>query len=189
MEKQETTVRGGEDGEKCNATSEASAEKSRLVCVLHGPNLNLLGQRDPAVYGMDTLSDIEDLMRERAASLGLAVEFFQSNREGVLVEAVQSARSEAHGIVINPGALTHYSRALQDALSILTIPVVEVHLSNVHAREEWRRLSVISPVSTGTITGFGVMGYVFALDALAGLFAKERRGYEHSGMPTVGDSA
>lgn len=144
---------------------------AKVVRVLHGPNLNLLGERDPEVYGPATLAEIEELARSRAETLGLAVDFRQTNHEGELVDAVQASGREAQGVVINAGALTHYSGALADALAALPTPVVEVHLSNIHAREPWRRTSVVAPVVTATIAGFGTMGYVFALDAMAGFLA------------------
>lgn len=144
---------------------------AKMVRVLHGPNLNLLGERDPDVYGPATLAEIEQLARSRAEMLGLSVDFRQTNHEGGLVEAVQASGREAQGIVINAGALTHYSGALADALGAVRTPVVEVHLSNIYAREPWRRTSVVSPVATATIAGFGTMGYVFALDAMAGFLA------------------
>ena len=143
-----------------------------VVRVLHGPNLNMLGNRDPEFYGDATLGEIEKLSAARAEMLGLRAEFLQTNHEGELVDAVQAAGHEAAGIVINPGALTHYSFALADALGDLEIPVVEVHLSNIYAREEWRRKSVVSPSATACLAGFGTMGYVFGLDAMAGFLAR-----------------
>ncbi|MFN8105738.1 MAG: type II 3-dehydroquinate dehydratase [Acidimicrobiia bacterium] len=144
-----------------------------LIRVLHGPNLNLLGSREPDVYGTATLTEIEGLVHNRAELVGLTCEFLQSNHEGDLVEAVQAAAREAHGIIINGGALTHYSMSLADALSAVTVPAVEVHLSNIYAREEWRRNSVVSPVVTACLCGFGTMGYVFAVDAMAGFLAQQ----------------
>ncbi|MBX7159965.1 MAG: 3-dehydroquinate dehydratase [Acidimicrobiia bacterium] len=156
------------------ARNEADAAPQRpLIRVLHGPNLNLLGSREPEVYGTATLAEIENLVHNRAELVGLTCEFLQSNHEGDLVEAVQGAGREAHGIIINGGALTHYSMALTDALSAVTVPVVEVHLTNIYARDAWRRESVISPVVTACLCGFGQMGYVFAVDAMAGFLAQQ----------------
>lgn len=150
----------------------APAPAGPTVRVLHGPNLNTLGSRDPQVYGTATLAEIEQLTAQRAAMLGITVEFFQSNHEGDLVEAVQAAGRQVQGIVINPGALTHYSRALADALETVDIPVIEVHLSNIHAREDWRATSVTAPHATAVVAGFNTMGYVFAVDAMAGFLAQ-----------------
>lgn len=148
--------------------NQTPAEPQRpLIRVLHGPNLNLLGSREPEVYGAATLGEIEDLVHSRADLVGLSCEFLQSNHEGDLVEAVQNAGREAHGIILNAGALTHYSMSLTDALAAVTVPVVEVHLTNIYAREEWRRQSVVSPVVTACLCGFGKNGYVFAVDAMA----------------------
>ncbi len=141
----------------------------KKVLVLHGPNLNLLGRREPAVYGLTTLAEIDRSLTELGAELGLAVECVQSNHEGVLVDRIQGAMDHFSGIIINPGAFTHYSIALRDAIAAAGIPTIEVHLSNVHAREEFRRHSVIAPVAVGQITGFGALGYSLALRALAGL--------------------
>ena len=151
---------------------EPAAPAGPTVRVLHGPNLNTLGSRDPQVYGTATLAEIEQLTAQRAAMLGITVEFFQSNHEGDLVEAVQAAGRQVQGIVINPGALTHYSRALADALETVDIPVIEVHLSNIHAREDWRATSVTAPHATAIVAGFNTMGYVFAVDAMAGFLAQ-----------------
>lgn len=143
------------------------------VWVLNGPNLNLLGEREPELYGEQTLEDVEAMCRERGKELGLEVDFRQSNFEGELVEWLQDARKAATGVVLNAGALSHYSRAIADAVTIATVPVVEVHITNIHAREPWREASVISPVAWGVITGLGVHGYLLALDALAVLLADE----------------
>lgn len=144
-----------------------------LVLLLSGPNLNLLGEREPELYGEQTLEDVEAMCRERGKELGLEVDFRQSNFEGELVEWLQDARKAATGVVLNAGALSHYSRAIADAVTIATVPVVEVHITNIHAREPWREASVISPVAWGVITGLGVHGYLLALDALAVLLADE----------------
>ncbi|MGO1516782.1 MAG: type II 3-dehydroquinate dehydratase [Arthrobacter sp.] len=141
----------------------------RRVLVLNGPNLNLLGTREPGIYGTATLADVEALCRDRAAAHGLAADFLQSNHEGVLVDAIQAARDTASGIVLNAGAYTHTSVAIADAISAVGLPVVEVHLSNVHAREEFRHHSFISPVATAIIIGAGLNGYGYAIDQLAGL--------------------
>jgi 3-dehydroquinate dehydratase-2 len=135
--------------------------------VLHGPNLNLLGTREPAVYGRVSLGEVDRLVREHGRKLGLRVESRQSNHEGQLIDWLQAARKEGFlGIVFNPGAFTHYSIALRDAVAAIELPVVEVHLSNVHAREEFRRHSVIAAAARGQISGFGPQSYLLGLDAL-----------------------
>jgi 3-dehydroquinate dehydratase-2 len=143
------------------------------VLVLNGPNLNLLGERDPDLYGPQTLDEVEDMCRERARDLGLEVECRHSNFEGELIDWLHDARRSAQGVVLNPGALAHYSRALADAVEAATVPVVEVHITNIYAREPWRATSVISPVAWGVITGVGVQGYLLGLDALAVLLQQE----------------
>ncbi|PSK97993.1 3-dehydroquinate dehydratase [Murinocardiopsis flavida] len=142
--------------------SAAAAAPRPAVLLLHGPNLNLLGERDPAQYGTTTLADIEKRVTNLGADLGADVVCAQSNHEGVLVEQVHAARSMA-GIVLNPGAFAHYSIALRDAVDAVDVPCVEIHISNVHAREEFRHRSVIAPVAQGYISGFGVDGYDLAL--------------------------
>ena len=139
------------------------------VFVLNGPNLNLLGKREPGVYGTGTLADIEKACRARGKTLGLAVEFRQTNIEGVLVDWIQEAADKARGIVINPGAYTHTSVALHDAIRGTGLPVIEVHLSNIFAREPFRHHSYVSPVAKGVICGLGAQGYTLALEALHGL--------------------
>jgi 3-dehydroquinate dehydratase-2 len=141
------------------------------VYVLNGPNLNLLGLRRPEVYGKATLADVEDMCREEAGKLGLDLEFLQSNHEGQLVDWVQEAGArvasgECIGAVLNAGAYTHTSIALHDAIEGASLPVIEVHISNVYAREEFRHPSFISPVARGVVVGFGVRGYVLALRGL-----------------------
>jgi len=140
---------------------------SRIVLLLHGPNLNLLGTREPEVYGTATLGDHVARAREVAGMFDLEVEDLQSNHEGELIEAVHGARGRCAAIVINPGAFTHSSWALHDALAAYDGIVVEVHLSNPDAREPWRRTSVVAPVATGSISGFGGDGYELAMRAVA----------------------
>jgi 3-dehydroquinate dehydratase-2 len=135
------------------------------ILFLNGPNLNLLGQREPEVYGRTTLSDIEARVRERAAKLGASIEFYQSNLEGELVAWIQQAKGKFDAIVLNAAAYTHTSIALRDAISAVGIPTIEIHLSNVHAREEFRHKSLIAPVCRGQITGFGANSYVLAVEA------------------------
>lgn len=139
------------------------------VLVLHGPNLNLLGTREPEVYGSTTVSEIDAGLRALGAELGVAVETLQSNHEGVLIDAIHAARGRHGAILINPGAFTHYSIAIRDAIASVAVPTVEVHLSNVHKREEFRHRSVISAVAVGTIVGFGVESYHLGLRAAARL--------------------
>jgi 3-dehydroquinate dehydratase-2 len=139
------------------------------VFVLNGPNLNLLGVRDPAIYGNDTLADIEERCLARGGALGLDIDFRQTNHEGQLVDWIQEARESADGIVLNAGALTHTSVAVLDALSAAGLPVIEVHLSNIFRREAFRHHSYVSLAATGVICGLGAQGYELALDAVAGL--------------------
>ena len=142
-----------------------------LVLLLSGPNLNLLGSREPEIYGTATLEDHVATATDIAGELGLTVEHLQSNHEGVLIDAIHGARDRAAAIVINPGAFTHSSWAIHDALAAFAGPIVELHLSNPDTRESWRRTSVVAPVSTGTISGFGGHGYRLALQAVAKLLA------------------
>jgi len=141
------------------------------VYVLNGPNLNLLGSREPEVYGRATLSDIEKAVKARAKAHGLKVVFRQSNQEGELVDWIQEARSKGSGVIINPGAYTHTSIAIFDAFKALDKPIIEVHLSNPHQREAFRRHSYVSAVAKGVIVGLGDTGYLLAVDAMAGLVA------------------
>lgn len=141
------------------------------LIVLNGPNLNLLGLREPAVYGHATLADVEQLCRDTGARLGLEVECFQSNHEGALVDALQAAgrrvkAGEVLGVVFNPGAYTHTSVALHDAIKGAEVPVIEIHISNVHAREAFRHHSYVSPAAAGIVVGFGVDGYRLAIEGL-----------------------
>ncbi|MEM7143416.1 MAG: type II 3-dehydroquinate dehydratase [Actinomycetota bacterium] len=141
----------------------------RLVLLLSGPNLNLLGEREPEVYGTATIEDHVATAQAAAEPHGLAIEHHQSNHEGVLIDAIHGARGRAAAIIINPGAFTHSSWAIHDALAAFEGPVIELHLSNPDAREAWRRTSVVAPVATGSICGFGGDGYRLAVDAIAGL--------------------
>lgn len=135
------------------------------ISVIHGPNLNLLGLREPDIYGTDTFDDTNRKIREHAREIGVEVRIVQSNHEGEIIDAVQDAVNWADAIVLNPGAYTHTSFAIADALRAVRLPAVEVHLSNVHAREEFRRQSVIAPAAAGQIAGFGTASYLLGLDA------------------------
>ena len=146
------------------------------IFILNGPNLNLLGVREPAVYGHDTLGDIEERCSACAASLSLQIDFRQTNHEGQLVDWIQEARESADGIIINAGALTHTSVALLDALSAADLPVIEVHLSNIFRRERFRHHSFVSLAATGVICGLGAQGYELALAAIASLIEREPGG-------------
>ena len=147
-------------------------DDAKTVLVLNGPNLNLLGSREPDVYGTTTLADIQAELTDLAAQSGVAVRFVQSNHEGALIDAVQEARATTHGLIINPGAYTHTSIALRDALAAYPQPIMEVHLSNVHKREAFRQHSHVSPLASGIIVGLGPMGYRLALLALLELLGK-----------------
>jgi len=142
------------------------------ILVIHGPNLNLLGRREPEVYGSVTLEEINQRLRVYAADKGIELRTFQSNHEGAIIDAIQQAVGWADGLVINPGAYTHYSFAIRDAIAAVGLPTVEVHLSNVQAREDFRRLSVIAPVCLGQISGFGWHSYRLGLDALIAWMAE-----------------
>ncbi len=140
---------------------------SKLIYVLNGPNLNLLGKRQPEIYGHETLADVQARMETKAATLGLEIAFFQSNHEGELVDIIHQAREQAAGIVINPAAYSHTSVAILDALNTFEGPVVEVHISNIHKREAFRHHSYVSSRAEGVIAGLGTLGYVLALDYFA----------------------
>jgi 3-dehydroquinate dehydratase-2 len=141
----------------------------RSILIVNGPNLNMLGQREPAIYGRDTLADIEAACRSKAAALGFNIDFRQSNREGELVDWTQSAGGTFAGIIVNAGGYTHTSVALLDALTVSGLPIIEVHLSNIFRREEFRHHSYVSRAASGVICGFGLTGYLLALDAMAQL--------------------
>ncbi len=137
------------------------------ILVINGPNLNMLGRREQSYYGVKTLADIQAIIKDKADALGVEVEFFQSNHEGAIVDYLQRAALDASGIIINGGALTHYGLSMRDALVDSRLPIVEVHLSNIHAREEFRHHSVIASIAAGQIAGLGWQGYIFALEHLA----------------------
>ena len=151
-------------------------DMAKPIYVLNGPNLNMLGQREPSVYGRDTLDDIARLTKARAALHGLVTDFRQSNSEGELVGWIQDARDKASGIILNAGAFTHTSIAILDALQAAELPVIEVHLSNIFRREEFRQHSYVSLAAKGVICGLGAKGYELALEAMADLVAKKSRG-------------
>jgi 3-dehydroquinate dehydratase-2 len=137
------------------------------ILVINGPNLNMLGKREQAVYGDETLAEIDSLIKKRGQELGVEILTFQSNSEGALIDFIQAEAAQADAIIINPGALTHYGLSLRDALADSALPVIEVHLSNIHAREEWRHKSVIAPIARGQVSGLGWSGYIAALEILA----------------------
>jgi 3-dehydroquinate dehydratase-2 len=140
--------------------------EEKKILVIHGPNLNLLGIREKGIYGTETFDSINDRIRQEAEKLGVQVDIFQSNHEGEIIDKIHAAMGVYGGIVINPGAYTHYSIAIRDAIKAVSIPTVEIHLSNVHAREEFRAKSVIAPVCVGQISGFGGDSYILGLNAV-----------------------
>ncbi len=142
------------------------------ILIINGPNLNLLGKREPGVYGSDSMSDIQSEIVSLAKELGVDVEFYQSNHEGGIIDVLHNAMDESDGVILNAGAYTHYSYAIRDAIAAIRIPVIEVHISNIHAREEFRHTSVIAPVCKGSIAGFGKNGYLLALRALVEIVEK-----------------
>jgi 3-dehydroquinate dehydratase II len=146
---------------------------ARTIFVLNGPNLNLLGQREPEIYGRSTLADVEALCHARAERHGLAITFRQSNHEGDIVDWLQEARQEAAGVIINPAGFTTTSVAILDTILAVAIPVIEVHITNIHAREEFRRHSYVSKVAKAVVCGFGIEGYGLAIDGLAALIGSK----------------
>ena len=143
------------------------------ILVIDGPNLNMLGKRESSLYGVKSLADIEALIEEKARDLDVDIETFQSNSEGAIIDYLQEAASDAEGIIVNAGALTHYGLSLRDALVAFRLPIVEVHLSNIHARDEFRRRSVVADIAQGQIAGLGWRGYIFALEFLVGTLRQE----------------
>lgn len=143
------------------------------ILVLNGPNINVLGRRNPNIYGTSTLGEINDLISQKAEALDVEVSFYQSNHEGGLIDRIQESWGNIDGIVINPGALTHYGYSLKDALIDAVVPIIEVHLGNIHAREEWRRHSVVADIARGQIAGFGWRSYTAAIEIMAGIIEEE----------------
>lgn len=144
------------------------------ILVLNGPNLNLLGEREPNIYGGDTMQSINDELVQLGRDMGYEVDYYQNNAEGRLIDRLQEARLDCAGVILNAGAYTHYSYALRDAIASIKIPVIEVHMSNVHSREEFRKTSVIAPVCRGSIIGFGKYSYHLALNALNNILGGEK---------------
>ena len=144
------------------------------ILVINGPNLNLLGEREPNIYGGDTLESINAQLSKKAEKMGYELSFFQSNSEGALIDALHASRTDCAGVILNAGAYTHYSYAIRDAIAAIKLPVVEVHLSNVNSRDEFRKTSVIAPVCVGSIAGFGKYSYHLALDALCYRFSADQ---------------
>lgn len=157
-----------------NTTTEQPADCGARILVMSGPNLNLLGRREPGVYGAVTLAAIHERLARRAQELGLTVLPFQSNHEGALIDFLHAHIDDASGAIINPGGYTHTSVALHDAVKAMPFPIIEVHLSNIHAREEFRHHSLIAPAARGQIAGLGWYGYLAALEALAALLRDEQ---------------
>ncbi|GAB4283800.1 MAG: type II 3-dehydroquinate dehydratase [Coriobacteriia bacterium] len=147
----------------------------KRIAVISGPNLNLLGTREVEVYGDLTLEDVEALVMQRAAELGVEIAFFQSNHEGAIVDRIQAAGGDDDAVVLNPGAYTHYSYAIRDAVAAVGVPCVEVHLSNITGREEFRERSVIAPVCSGQICGFGAHSYILGLEAVVAIMKGDER--------------
>jgi 3-dehydroquinate dehydratase-2 len=146
------------------------------ICLIHGPNLNLLGIRDPEVYGQDTFDDVNRKIKDRARTLEVETRIYQFNSEGEIVDCIHEAMKwQAEAIIINPGAFTHYSYAIREAIASVRLPAIEVHITNIHAREEWRRRSVIAPVCSGQILGFGTNSYLLALQAAKTLVEESHR--------------
>ena len=145
------------------------------ILIINGPNLNMLGERDKDIYGNKTLSELDVMMKKQGENLGVDIVTFQSNSEGDIIDLIQKQASQMDGIIINPGALTHYGFSLRDALADIQLPVIEVHLSNIYAREDWRATSVIAPIAMGQISGLGWRGYVAALQILVGELKGETR--------------
>jgi len=144
-----------------------------VILLVNGPNLNLLGEREPERYGATTLAELEAALSARARDLGVQLVTFQSNSEADIINHLHARRSDAHGIIINPAGLTHYSVALRDALLCMKAPIIETHISNIHAREPFRRQSLIADIAVGSITGLGLRGYFFALEFLAELISRK----------------
>ena len=153
----------------------ADKARQQKILILHGPNLNMLGMREPEIYGHRTLEEINSALQAQAERLGLEVETFQSNHEGEMVDRIQQAHAVFDGIIINPAAYTHTSVAIRDALSLLTIPIVEIHLSNINKRESFRHTSLIADIATARISGFGPHGYLLALEGLAQLLSVDEK--------------
>ncbi len=141
----------------------------KKILVIHGPNLNMLGKREPHIYGHQGLAEIDGQLKKQGQKLGIDVRTFQSNHEGVIVEEIQGAMGKCHGIIINPAAYTHTSVAIRDALTMLDVPVIEVHLSNINSREPFRHSSLIADIVAARVAGFGARGYLLALEGLAGM--------------------
>ena len=144
------------------------------ILVLNGPNINILGRRNPGIYGVKTLEEVNRAIAAKAQALGVEVAFYQSNLEGEIINQIQESWGQIDGIVINPGALTHYGYSLKDALIDAVVPVIEVHLGNIQAREEWRRHSVIADIARGQIAGFGWRSYTSAIEIIAGIIEEEK---------------
>jgi len=142
------------------------------LLVIHGPNLNMLGEREVGIYGKLTLAEIDRLLRDKADGYGIELEIFQSNHEGELVEKIHGAKANIDAIIMNPAAFTHYSIALRDAVAAVELPVIEVHISNIFSREEWRASSVIAPVAVGQISGFGIDSYLLGIDAAVAILKR-----------------